>query len=1513
MLLRSLLALGMIWGGTVWSQCQTNIDFNTWSQEGHGVNGNWLVQGGGTSVFQTINGDPTFYVSPDTFINVIIQGTIAINDNAGNPDDDFVGFVFGYQQPDVNPNQYDFWLFDWKAQDQTYNLSNNVGYEGYALTRVQGYIPQGSFNYLDAFWSRINSPESISLATNYGPGLGWNNQNSYDFTLVYTSTRVTIYIDNNVIFDLPGCFEAGRFGFYNYSQPRVRYSNFSYRLISNFELEDNSLEQCVGENVKFSFTDSSCTGSSSATDNIASWAWDFGDGSSGSTSTNPNHVFPDTGYYDVTLRITDVNGCQDSVSKTVRIHPSPIPTLGVSDSILCPQDSVQLQAGGGVTYKWVPATGLSDPNIANPMAFDGVPHDYQVNVYSQYGCVADTSVYVHFFEAEIGADTSICIGDTIPLTVIGGQQFDWTPSTSLSDGTVGTPLAFPTTNTTYEVFVTDEYNCKDTLTQSVSIFALPTVTLDPDTAVCTGEPVRFQANGALDYTWSDGAGNVLGIDDSLILNPTSTFNLILAGTDTNSCRAFDTTELIVHPLPIVEAGLDQGLCSHLTLTLGSASNPAGSYQWTPALGLNDPNVGQPTFTPTSTDTFQFNLTLTDLNGCVNEDSIRIWVSPFAMSANATDVPCFGEPGGSLSIVAQGSSPFEYSWFDGGGSLIYQEQTSADSVSLDSLFAGSYQVVTLDSLGCTDTLAFNVTEPGSPLSLTLSDLQDVDCFGNTTGEISVMGAGGTPAYLFSLDGGFTYQDSGRFVGLGASVYTVTAQDNNGCEATLTDTVRTPTGLFASLDAVKHIDCFGNDNGALTLSGTGGQAPYQVSLDGTNYSTVLQFNNLVPGQDTLWFMDANTCLTRVPFEIYEPDLLTLGLVGQRDVPCFGDTTGQIFLAGNGGTGDYQYSLDNGPLQPDSIFSNLSAGIYSVEVQDDSLCLAPLTVRVEEPPLLTLSVERQRNISCFGLENGAVTVDANGGSPGYLYALDTLAFGVDSTFTGFAAGNYQISVQDDSGCVTIFPIEITQPDSLILDVFQLRNVACFGDSMGEVHLTTLGGTQPYAFSVNGSSVSADSLFEGLAAGEYDFLVRDDSSCTDTVSVSISQSDSLILSLTNQTDIDCYGNDNGEVSVMGSGGVGPYSFRLDSLAWGGDTAFANLTPGQHLIELQDDSLCMRSLLVDIFEPEVLTSEVIPLGVACYGDQTGEAEILLTGGTQPYAVLWSTGDTGVKVMDLLPGKYQAQVVDANGCALDDEVEISQPDTLTLNLLAGSIVEAYCDWPNGMAAVETAGGVQPHTVTWEGENTLEGFSVNQLFGDTTYQVSVTDANGCVTTITAKLPHTPPASVAFDTDPEHEGGILLSRADVQFVNLTTGAESYEWEFGDGGASVETSPIHTYADTGVYEVKLTANNSYQVCPVDTILMLHIIPDGSVFMPNAFTPNDDGVNDDFKLVYEGLVSCHWEIYDRWGKVIVSFDQASATWDGRSADGRPVPEGTYLIRLEAQLNSGRTYMNGGSVMVIR
>lgn len=216
---------------------QTSVDLNTWGQEGPPGNGDWNVENGGDTVFQTINGNPTYFVSPNDFFNTTVQGSFLRDRNrqSGFNDDDFIGFVFGWNEPGDNSADASFFLLNWKRGNQS-------GTErGFRLARVNG---TNTPPFAQAENDILPDYDVLAINTGDGPGggsLGWENDVLYDFTLLYQPQRITVDIEGGTgefdggltVFDVTPAdvglseFEAGRFGFYNHSQQGVEYRSFT--------------------------------------------------------------------------------------------------------------------------------------------------------------------------------------------------------------------------------------------------------------------------------------------------------------------------------------------------------------------------------------------------------------------------------------------------------------------------------------------------------------------------------------------------------------------------------------------------------------------------------------------------------------------------------------------------------------------------------------------------------------------------------------------------------------------------------------------------------------------------------------------------------------------------------------------------------------------------------------------------------------------------------------------------------------------------------------------------------------------------------------------------------------------------------------------------------------------------------------------------------------------------------------------------------------------------------------
>lgn len=312
-----------------------------------------------------------------------------------------------------------------------------------------------------------------------------------------------------------------------------------------------------------------------------------------------------------------VAGCSSTDTMTITVNPLPTVDAG-ADQTLCLGQTVQLQATGADTYVWTPATGLTDPNISNPVANPSVPTDYVVTGTDANGCSNTDTVSVDVFVVDAIGDTIICIGDQAQLGAIGGVSWSWSPTTGLSDATAQFPTANPTSTTVYTVTADDGSGCLASDTVTVVVSPLPNAFAGYNQGVCAGNNVQLNATGGVTYSWTPAAG----LSDPNVSNPIVTFTAdtvtyYVTVTDAIGCSNSDSVTVWQEPLPDAVAGPDTTICVGESVQLYAGGGE--TYIWTPTAGLNNPNSQNPTATPLTTTTYTVTVGQTTGNLVFNGD------------------------------------------------------------------------------------------------------------------------------------------------------------------------------------------------------------------------------------------------------------------------------------------------------------------------------------------------------------------------------------------------------------------------------------------------------------------------------------------------------------------------------------------------------------------------------------------------------------------------------------------------------------------------------------------------------------------------------------------------------------------------------------------------------------------------------------------------------------------------------------------------------------------------------
>ena len=406
-------------------------------------------------------------------------------------------------------------------------------------------------------------------------------------------------------------------------------------------------------------------------------------------------------------------------------------------------------------------------------------------------------------------------------------------------------------------------------------------------------------------------------------------------------------------------------------------------------------------------------------------------------------------------------------------------------------------------------------------LTVSDLKinqvkttDIQCYGSSTGKIEVDVSGSASSLSYSIDNGNTWQANNIFSDLGNGSYNIKIRDNNGITQAYTNNpvvLEQPPELV--IDSVSYEDvngCYGNGNGSIAIATSGGSGQIEYSIDGgSTWQLDSVFTGLGPDEYSAIIRDTNQCTTTYPnnpIRLTQPKELVIDSVNVTNVTgSAGNSNGSIAVASTGGTGQLQYSIDNGSTwQADSLFSGLPAGDYQVAVKDENDCIlyfANNPVKVAKPgELIISSVELSHITGCYGDANGEIAITASGGTGSLQYSIDAGdTWQNDNVFTGLPAGEYTIQVKDENENIADYinnPVVLTQPNELAIDSVNHEDISgCNGEANGSITIVSSGGTGELNYTIDGGVTwHTDSLFTGLSGGEYEIVVRDQNGCMQT-----------------------------------------------------------------------------------------------------------------------------------------------------------------------------------------------------------------------------------------------------------------------------------------------------------------------------------------------------------------------------------------------------------------------------------
>ena len=881
-------------------------------------------------------------------------------------------------------------------------------------------------------------------------------------------------------------------------------------------------------------------------------------------------------------------------------------------------------------------------------------------------------------------------------------------------------------------------------TAYITVFPGPGISFTITEPLCNGD-----ANGSIDITvnnatepltfsWSNGATT----ED---LNDVPAGTYVVTVTDAQGSVVQETIELTEPDvLGVVVDVMDETIvngCNGSATANPTGGTPPYTYQW---------SDGQTTQMAVGLCAGIYQVTVTDANGCEVTTSNVINPPSCDLDVNVTGSPvdCNGGSTGTVlatPITQQNNTPFTYLWNNG-------ETTQQ----ITGVSAGPYSVTVTDSIGCTASGTFVVTDP--PLLTVSTTTIDEQIFQACDGSATAAAAGGTAPYLYEWSDGQIGETASN---LCPGTYTVTITDANGCMTMATVTINelSCSGFSVAINTYS-LSCFEANDGAAVAVVSGGTAPFTYFWT-TGGATTDSIGGLGAGTYEVIVTDSVNCEQTVSGLVTQPAELEAS-TAVDPVTCHGLDNGTIELTVTGGTTPYTFAWSNGATTED--LNNLGPGTYGVTVTDANDCVVNTSGAVTEPDTLDAS-SVDTDVTCFGGSDGMIDLTATGGLPPYQFAWDHGPTTED--VSGLSAGDYTVTFVDQNACVYEYTTTVGEADEFEPEITAGGPTTfCDGDSV--VLTVTAGATYLWSTGETTQSITV------LTSGVYTVNVVTAEGCagdTDPVQVTVNSNPTPTV------------NPVGPTTFCDGGSITLTTGSFASYLWSTGETTQSITvsaSGDYSVTVTDGNGCVGTsgdltvTVNDLPEPTVTVDGDLAF---CDG-----SDVTLTA-SSAVSYLWSNGQTTQSIDVTGSDNFWVTVTDANGCVgRSDTVSTTVFPTPEPTITAGGPT-TFCD---GDSVVLTS---SPSVLyLWSTGETTQSITV---YATGSYSVTVTDANDCVGT-------SDPVQVTVNNNPTPT---ITSSGPTTFcdgdsVVLTSSlASSYLWSTG------ETTQSITVFATGDYYVTAT----------------------------------------------------------------------------------------------------------------
>ncbi len=1026
---------------------------------------------------------------------------------------------------------------------------------------------------------------------------------------------------------------------------------------------------------------------------------------------------------------------------------------------------------------------------------------------------------------------------------------------------------------TYIIRTYNSVSCYKDTTITLASPPLPSGTFILNPPLCPGDLNGFISVtgtlGVTPYQYALGSG-VYGSSGTFTGLGSAIYTIHIK--DANSCIK-DTSVFLPGPAPILETfNIRRSTCNGYAngRVIINAYNSIGPYTF--AIGAG-PFSANDTFTNLAAGTYTFHIM--NGNGCIDDTTISFVDSQY-LHATVSIAPILCN-GGTTTVTVSGvggfGTPYSYAYNTGG----------FGPFNTFTLGAGSYTLHVTDPQTCFFDTTIILTQP-TPVAIATTT-GSVACYGGNTGSINISATGGTPTYTYSVDAG-TYSTASSISGLTAGTHTVTVKDANNCVYSSTATITQPTALSADSVIMQIPLCNGGNNGIITIYASGGTPGYTYAINTSTYGASNSFSGLTAGIYTLHIKDDNGCIKDTIVTLANPPGMTPGALVLQSL-CQTLSNGQVTLSVTGGTPAYTYALGTGAYTSSPVFSPIAAGTFLFHIKDANGCIKDTSVTVTNTTHVTGTFLFTPPL-CHGDANGSITVNGASGTAPYTYAFGAGSYSAVNVLGSITSGAYLFHIRDNNGCISDTTVALTQP-AIVYPAITITPPSCYGYSNGTINVTASGGTPSYTFSLNNNIFLGTTTYSGRPAGIDTITVKDAHGCLHDTVFTITQPTPLIIDGIVISNVSCNGGANGIITVSASGATPAYQYAANSGTYQVSNTLTGLSSGAQIVHVRDSHGCTTDSVVTITEPVNLAiTGAVVTNPTCEGYTDGVIIVGVGGGTAPYR--YSTDNivfsNSSSFTGLTEGTYTIFITDTNNCTADTTITlIGYPHIIIDSFTATS---ATCTGKNdGGLIVYGSGGNPPLTYSLSGNapSILPDIFTALYAGQ--YIITITDSRYCKKDSLINIGQPDTLKVFTNITPndcigaDDRGGIIAS------IQGGTGPFTFLWSVDSS-----TNSYVTGLPNGVYTVKVKDHNNCEDSATATVLYDDCC---TPYLPNAFSPNGDGKNDIYRMVYKGDIRIiEFSIYNRYGERVFTTEYDERGWDG-TFKGEPCDIGSYYyyIRL--------------------